>query len=259
MTRWKITIEYEGTNYSGFQWQPDLPTIQGSLEDALYGFCQKKIRIHGAGRTDAGVHACGQIVHFDLDYKTSDGDERPLDGFHFAKALNAPLHPQPISIVDAQIVDDEFHARFDAKKKHYLYRIINRPNRLALDQVRAWWTKKQLDTVAMYKAGQYLIGEHDFTTFLDTKCQARSPIRSIDKIDIEVNEILNGQEIIIHVRGRAFLHHMVRNIAGTLFMVGEGKWKVDDVKTALDAKDRTAGGPTAPADGLYLQSINYTD
>ena len=257
MTRWKLTIEYEGTNYSGFQWQPDVPTIQGAIEKAIHDFCQQDIRIIGAGRTDAGVHACGQIAHFDLDYKTADGQDRPLDGFDLAKALNAHLLPQPISILNAEIVDDEFHARFGAKKKHYFYRIISRPNRLALDVGRAWWIKRSLDTVAMYEGAQHLIGEHDFTTFRDTKCQAKSPVRSIDKIAVEARDILNGQEIIIHVHGKGFLHHQVRNIAGTLAYVGEGKWRPQDVKTALEAKDRTAGGPTAPADGLYMNFICY--
>jgi len=257
VTRWRLTIEYDGTNYSGFQWQPDVPTIQGAIEDAIKGFCQQDIRIHGAGRTDAGVHACGQVAHFDLEYQDKDGNERPLNGFDFAKALNAHLLPQPISILEAVVVDDDFHARFGAKQKHYFYKIINRPNRLALDQGRAWWIKKPLNVTYMNEAGQCLIGEHDFTTFRDTKCQAKSPVRSIDELYVESKDIVNGQEIIVHVKGRAFLHHMVRNIVGTLAYVGEGKWAIPDVKTALEAKDRTAGGPTAPADGLYMNSIDY--
>ena len=257
MTRWKIIIEYNGQGYSGFQWQPDVPTIQGEIEKALYNFCQQNIRIVGAGRTDAGVHANGQVAHFDLDYKTSDGQDRPLNGFDFAKALNAHLMPHPIAILDAQNVDDDFHARFGAKKKHYFYRIINRPNRLALDMGRAWWIKKPLNVTAMNAGAQHLIGEHDFTSFRDTKCQAKSPIRSIDELYVESKDILNGQEIIIHAKGRAFLHHQIRNIAGTLAYVGEGKWQPDDVLTALNAKDRTAGGPTAPADGLYMNKIDF--
>ena len=257
INRWKLIIEYNGQPYCGFQWQPDLPTIQGEIEKAILGFCQQEIKITGAGRTDAGVHACGQVVHFDLEYRKSDGIVRELSGFDFAKALNAHLFPQPISVLDAQIVSPDFHARFDAKKKHYLYRIINRPNRLALDLGRAWWIKKSLDISAMNEGAQHLIGEHDFTTFRDTKCQAKSPVRSIDELYVESEDILNGQAVTIHAKGRGFLHHQVRNIAGTLAMVGQGKWQADDVLVALEAKDRTAGGPTAPSDGLYMKSIEF--
>lgn len=257
MTRWKITIEYNGRDYHGFQIQPDVDTIQGAIERAMSQFCQQDIGIVVAGRTDAGVHARGQIAHFDLDYKYKNGQPRDIDAFTLIRAINANLMPQPISIVDAQIVDPKFHARFQAKQKHYMYRIINRPYALSLDQGLAWWCKTPLNIQAMEKSAQYLIGEHDFSTFRDSKCQAQSPIRSVDEITLETHDILNGQEIFIHVRGRAFLHHMVRNIAGSLSMVGEGKWQVEDMLTALNAKDRTHGGPTAPSDGLYLQSINY--
>lgn len=259
MTRWKITIEYDGRPYAGFQKQPDIATVQGEIETALYKFCQKKIGIVVAGRTDAGVHAKGQIAHFDLEYTNKHGEARSLDGFQLAKALNAHLVPQPISIVHAEETDpaDEFHARFGAKDKLYTYRIINRPYGLALDQGRAWWVKKPLDIAAMNEAAQVLIGRHDFTTFRDTECQAKSPIRTLDNLRVEATDILNGQEIHIHAEGKSFLHHQVRNIVGTLSLVGEGKWSADDVQIALDAKDRTAGGPTAPSDGLYLMKIKY--
>jgi tRNA pseudouridine38-40 synthase len=259
MKRWKITIEYDGRPYSGFQKQPNVPTVQGEIENAIYKFCQQKIDIVAAGRTDAGVHARGQVAHFDLNYKTVNGKEREISGFDLCKAINAHLALQPISIVDAQITDNDFHARFGAKQKHYMYRIVSRPYGLALDQGMAWWVKKDLSVTDMQAGAKHLIGEHDFTTFRDGECQAKSPIRSIDTIDIESSPILNGHEIWIHVRGQAFLHHMVRNIAGTLSYVGQGKWTADDVKTALESKDRTKGGPTAPSDGLYLQSIKYTD
>ncbi len=257
MTRWKITIEYNGRDYAGFQWQPDIATIQGEIETAIYKFCQQKISVIVAGRTDAGVHARGQVAHFDLDYKTVEGIERPLTGFDLAKAVNAHLFPQPIAIVNAEKVDKDFHARFGAKQKHYIYHIMNRPYGLALDMGLAWWVKKKLNVELMNQGAQHLIGEHDFTTFRDSNCQAKSPIRSIDELYVESKNILNGQEILIHAKGRAFLHHQIRNIAGTLCMVGEGKWKVDDVLIALEAKDRTKGGPTAPADGLCLDSISY--
>ena len=212
MKRWKITIEYDGRAYFGFQKQPDVPTIQEEIEKAIQKFCQQKIDIVVAGRTDAGVHARGQIAHFDLDYRYADGSMREISNFELCKAINAHLALQPISIIDAQIVSEEFHARFGAKQKHYMYRIINRPYGLALDQGLAWWVKKELDVARMQQGAQHLIGRHDFTSFRDSHCQAKSPIRSIDEIYIESFPILNGQEVLIHVKGQAFLHHMVRNI-----------------------------------------------
>jgi len=196
MTRWKITIEYNGAPYAGFQKQPDIATVQGEIEKALHSFCQQKVDIVVA-------------------------------------------------------------ARFDAKQKHYTYRIINRPHNLALDQGYAWWAKYPLDIELMNQAAQYLIGEHDFSSFRDSECQAKSPIRSVDELYVEASSIINGQEVLIHAKGMAFLHHMVRNIAGSLVYVGTGKWQVKDMKIVLEAKDRTKAGPTAPAGGLYLQSIDY--
>jgi len=257
MTRWKITLEYDGRPYSGFQRQPDRKTIQGEIEKALYKFCQQKISIVTAGRTDAGVHAKGQIAHFDLDYTNPDGSPRTIEEFSMAKAINAHLMPQPIVVLKAEKVSNDFHARFGAKKKLYSYHIINRPYGLALDQGRAWWRKTKLDVVPMQEAAKILIGHHDFTTFRDAECQAKSPMRTLDDLCVESHDIMGGQEIIIHARGMSFLHHQVRNMVGTLTLVGEGKWSVADVKTALEAKDRTAGGPTAAADGLYLVSIDY--
>lgn len=252
MKRWKIIIEYNGADYAGFQKQPDIMTVQEAIETALFKFCQKEISITVAGRTDSGVHALGQAAHFDLDY----GD-RPLSGFELAKAINAHLMPQPIVILGAEEVDEAFHARFHALSKTYKYRLINRPYPLALDQGFAWWMKRQLDVDAMIDASGVLLGEHDFTTFRDTECQAKSPIRTLDEIKIEATSITEGQEIVFTVRGRSFLHHQVRNMVGTLTLVGEGKWTKADVQKALDAKDRTAGGPTAPSDGLYLVCIDY--
>lgn len=259
MTRWKLTIEYNGAPYSGSQRQPDLPTVQGAVEKAVFDFCQQNIEVTFAGRTDAGVHARAQVAHFDLDYKHETGEPRALNGFQLAKALNAHLMvKESITIVGAVEVDDEFHSRFGAKQKQYTYRIISRPHILSLDKGYAWWVKQKLDIEAMRKSATCLIGEHDFTSFRDAECQAKSPIRSIDEINIETTPVLNGQEILIHVKGQAFLHHQVRNIAGSLCYVGKGKWQIDDMKKALDAKDRTKGGPTAPACGLYLHSIDYT-
>lgn len=257
MTRWKITIEYDGRNYSGFQKQDDVPTVQNSIESAIQKFCQQKISITVAGRTDAGVHARGQIAHFDLDYKHSDGTDRPITGYELAKAINAFLLNETISIIDAQEVSDDFHARFGATNKTYSYKIINRPYMPALEKGYVWWRKRDLDIAAMKDAATILVGEHDFTTFRDTECQAKSPIRTIEELSIDTKPVLNGQEIIFTIKGRSFLHHQVRNIVGTLSLVGEGKWTKADVQKALDAKDRAAGGPTAPSDGLYLDLVEY--
>ncbi len=254
MTRWKLTIEYDGRAFAGWQRQDDVPSVQQSIEEAITGFCQRDIRLHAAGRTDSGVHGRGQVAHFDLDYGT-----RALTGFDLAKALNAHLGDAPVSILKAEEVHDEFHARFDAKNKLYTYRIINRPARPALDSGRAWHVKKPLDIDAMREGARYLIGHHDFTTFRDSECQAKTPVRTIDRFDIESfpYDEAGGIEIRLHTEARSFLHHQVRNMAGTLSLVGEGKWRPEDIKTALEAKDRTKGGPTAPPDGLYLVRIDY--
>lgn len=254
LKRWKITIEYRGSDYYGWQKQPDVPTIQTAIEDAIEKFCQNRISVHSAGRTDAGVHARGQVAHFDLDY----GD-RPLDGYELCKAINAHLRPQPITIIHAQEVASDFESRFGAKNKLYQYRIINRPGFLALEQGLAWQYKRPLDAEAMDEAAQLLLGHHDFSTFRDAQCQANSPERTLDRLNVSAREYDagGGREILIEAEAMSFLHHMVRNIVGTLTLVGEGKWSADDLKAALDAKDRTKGGPTAPADGLYLMSIDY--
>lgn len=257
MTRWKLTMEYDGRPYAGFQIQKKIATVQGELQRAIKNFCQQDIAVVGAGRTDAGVHAMAQVAHFDLEYKNADGSDRQMSERDMAKAINAHLMPQPIVILKAEIMNEDFHARFGAKDKLYRYKIINRPHPLALDQGLAWWCKTKLDIDAMREAATYFLGKHDFTSFRDTECQSKSPVRSVDSIDIETRDILSGKEIIFDVRGKSFLHHQVRNMVGTLTLVGEGKWKPEDIQTALDAKDRQAGGPTAPSDGLYLVSIDY--
>ena len=257
MTRWKITIEYNGQPYAGFQIQPNVPSIQEEIQNAIKQFSQQDISITVAGRTDAGVHGVGQVAHFDLDYRHNDGSDRSISEFELAKAINAFLVEKPISIIQAEEVRNDFHARFDAKNKCYEYKILNRPYKAALDQGRIWWFKKKLDVSSMAEASKHLIGHHDFTSFRDTDCQAKSPMRTIDLIEFQTEKILNGQIITMMIEGRSFLHHQVRNIIGTLSLVGEGKWQVDDVKTALEAKDRTAGGPTAPSDGLYLVRVDY--
>ncbi len=254
MARWKITIEYSGTGYAGWQRQENVPSIQQSIEEAIKGFCQQDIGLHAAGRTDAGVHARAQIAHFDLDY----GD-RPLEGADLVKALNAHLRPRPISILRAEKADENFHARFSAVNKLYTYRIINRISAPVLEKDRVWHFRRPLDVRQMRKAASFLRGHHDFTTFRDSQCQAKSPEKTLDRLDIEelVYDGCGGKEIRIHAEARSFLHHQIRNFAGSLVLVGEGKWEPEDMKKALEARDRTRGGPTAPAEGLYLVRIDY--
>jgi len=252
LKRWKLTIEYKGTEYAGFQIQENVPSIQGALQCALKDFCQRDIKVVCAGRTDAGVHAQGQVAHLDLDY-----GERPLSAFDLAKAINAHMMEEPISVIHAEEVSQDFHARFGAKTKCYEYRILNRPFKPGLQGDFVWWIKKPLNVTAMEQAAQHLIGKHDFTSFRDSACQAKSPVRTVDSITLETAPLLNGQDIVISVTGQSFLHHMVRNIVGTLTLVGEGKWHPDDVKIALEAKDRAKGGVTAPPQGLTLVNIDY--
>jgi len=256
-TRWKITIEYDGAPYAGVQIQPDIDTVQGEIQKAIKGFTGQDITITVAGRTDAGVHAFAQIAHFDFLYLKPDGSPREITGHEICKAINAHLVPQPISIIHAEIVDDEFHARFGAKTKKYQYRIMSRPYNAAIHKGRVWWFKKPLNIEKMREGASYFIGQHDFTTFRDTECQAKNPVRTVDKFWIETSEMMNGQMIDFYVEGQSFLHHQVRNMVGTLTLIGEEKWQPEDIKTAFEARQRSAGGPTAPAEGLYLLSINY--
>jgi tRNA pseudouridine38-40 synthase len=253
--RWKLIIEYDGGSFSGWQRQAEgTPSVQAAVEQAIRAFCQQDITIHVAGRTDAGVHACGQVAHFDLDY----GD-RPLSGFELTKALNAHLRAVPVSILSAETVDDDFHARFHAKNKLYLYRIVNRSAPPALERGRIWHFKKDLKVKAMQDAAGHLLGHHDFTSFRDSQCQAKSPERTLDRLDIQSRpyDDTGGTEVLIEAEARSFLHHQVRNMVGSLVLVGEGKWQPDDMRTTLAAKDRTKAGPTAPADGLYLMRVDY--
>lgn len=253
MTRYKLTIEYKGTEYYGWQKQPDLPTIQGEIEKAIRAFSGQDAEITTAGRTDAGVHARGQVAHVDFEAFT-----KPMEPFEITKAINAHLLPQPISILDVEQVGDDFNARFDAQNKLYVYRIINRQAFLTFDKNLAWHIKRPLDAQAMHEAAQALLGKHDFSTFRDSECQAKNPVRTLDRLDVQSFKTAEGaQEILIEAEAQSFLHHMVRNIVGTLSLVGEGKWKPEGITKALGAKDRTKGGPTAPADGLYLVRIDY--
>ena len=245
MPRFKLTIEYDGTDFVGWQRQANGPSVQEAIEKAAVAYCQTDIVVHGAGRTDAGVHAKGQVAHVDLP--RNDMGEKVRD------ALNAHLRPLPIAILKAELVGENFHARFSALERLYLYRLSVRRAPLAIEVNRAWWLARMLDVNAMTRAGQILIGKHDFTTFRATECQAKSPIKTLDEIRVESE----GDMIEIWVRAKSFLHHQVRNIVGTLVLVGDGKWTVDDMVHALEAKDRKAGGPTAPPSGLYLISVIY--
>jgi len=261
MPRYKLTIEYDGTHYHGWQKQDDYPSIQTSIETALSKFCGSEVDVVGAGRTDSGVHATAQVAHIDLPkeydpFRVMQG----INFYLFGETDNADGNPDKISttsnritILKAEAVSDDFNARFSAKKRHYLYRIINRRARLGLEANRAWHVVEELDVTAMNQAAQLLVGHHDFTSFRDTQCQAKSPEKTLEKLEI----IRTGNEIRVFASARSFLHHQVRNMVGTLALVGKGRWKVEDVKTALDAHDRTKAGPTAPADGLYLIGVDY--
>ena len=254
MTRYKLTIEYMGRGFAGWQRQKDFLSIQQAIEEAIEKFYGRPVTIHVAGRTDAGVHARGQVVHVDLD-KFS----KPMDEFAILRAINALLRPHTISIIGVEKVADDFHARFSAINKLYRYRIVNRAGWLSIDRGQVWHIGKDLDVEAMRAGAKNLLGKHDFTTFRDSECQAKSPIKTLDRLDIEVRDYdgQGGREIIIEVEGQSFLHHQVRNFVGTLSYVGLGKWSAKDMRTALEAKDRTKGGPTAPPDGLCLVRIDY--
>jgi tRNA pseudouridine38-40 synthase len=245
VSRWKLTLEYDGAGFVGWQRQDNGPSVQAALEAAVLGFCGETITAQGAGRTDAGVHALGQVAHVDLTKETDADTVRD--------ALNAHLKPAAVAVLAAEVVDDDFHARFSAVARAYRYRIVNRRARLALDRGRAWFVPQPLDAAAMHDAAQALIGHHDFTSFRASQCQAKSPVKTLDLLDVS----REGQELRIEARARSFLHHQVRNMVGTLKLVGEGKWTRADVTRALAARDRNAAGPTAPADGLYLVAVRY--
>jgi tRNA pseudouridine38-40 synthase len=245
VTRWKIIIEYDGGPFVGWQRQDNGPSVQGALEEAVRGFSGERVTVHGAGRTDSGVHALGQTAHFDLARDTEADTVRD--------ALNFHLKPNPVAVLRAEAVDDDFHARFSATRRHYLYRILNRRPPPTLETGRVWHVAAPLDAGAMHAAAQRLTGNHDFTSFRATACQADSPVKTLEKLAVSQA----GEEVHITAIARSFLHHQVRNMAGTLKLVGEGKWSADDVAAALAASDRSQAGPTAPAEGLYLTRVDY--
>lgn len=245
MPRYRLTIEYDGTPFVGWQRQDNGPSVQGALEAAIEKLSGERVTVTGAGRTDAGVHALGQVAHFDLVKSFEPGKVRD--------ALNYHLRPDPVSVLDAVEMDGEFHARFSATARHYLFRILNRRSPPALEIGKVWHVSPKLDAEAMHAAGQFLVGQHDFTTFRAAECQAQSPVKTLDRLDVS----RRGEEIHIEASARSFLHHQIRSFAGTLKLVGEAKWQPRDVKRALDARDRAACGPVAPPEGLYLVRVDY--
>ena len=245
MPRYKLTIEYDGRPYHGFQAQGALASVQGSIERAVKGFCGQELRLQAAGRTDTGVHATGQVVHVDLEKDWKPDVVRD--------ALNAHLVPEPIVVLAAEVGPEGWHARFSATQRRYLYRILNRRSPPALDQGRVWHVKKPLDADAMHAAAQALVGHHDFTTFRDLACQAKSPMKTLDVARVR----REGDEVVLEFASRSFLHRQVRSMTGSLAEVGVGRWTTADLKAALEAKDRRACGPVAPADGLYLTGVDY--
>lgn len=247
MPRYRITIEYDGSPFVGWQQQDNGPSVQAALQEALHALSGETTPVLGAGRTDAGVHAFAQVAHFDLSREWQT--ERLRDG------LNAHLGQQPIAVLQAQAVDDEFHARFSACRRHYIYRIANRRPKLTLDEWRAWRVPVPLDADAMHASAQALVGTYDFTTFRASECQAASPVKTLDFISVS----RQGDMIEISTNARSFLHNQVRSIVGSLKQVGTGKWHPTQLAAALKACDRKACGPVAPAHGLYLARVDYDE
>jgi tRNA pseudouridine38-40 synthase len=245
MPRYKIIIEYDGAPFVGWQLQEKDPSVQGALMAAIEAFSGEQVMVQGAGRTDAGVHAIGQVAHFDL------ATERETDTVR--DAINAHLRPNPVAVLSAEKVAADFDARRSALRRHYLYRIGNRRPDLALERGRAWRVPRRLDADAMHTAAQRLIGKHDFTTFRSTECQAKSAEKTLDRLDVS----RAGDEVHITAVARSFLHNQVRSMVGSLALVGDGKWQPDDLWRALQARDRAACGPVAPPEGLYLVRVDY--
>ncbi|MCZ4090508.1 tRNA pseudouridine(38-40) synthase TruA [Sinorhizobium psoraleae] len=247
MPRYRLTVEYDGSDYVGWQRQENGPSVQGAIEKAILSLTGETVSVRGAGRTDSGVHAMGQVAHADLT--------RQWKTHTLRNALNAhlTLAGERVSILDALEAPPEFDARFSALRRHYLYRIISRRSPLALEARRAWWVPKTLDHEAMHEAAQRLVGYHDFTTFRSAHCQATSPLRTLDRLDVT----RTGDLIEIRAAAQSFLHNQIRSFAGSLKLVGEGKWTPDDLQAALEARNRKACGPVAPPDGLYFMQVDY--
>lgn len=245
MPRYRLTLEYDGGPYAGFQAQEGLPTVQGAVETAIHAFCGQSVRIAAAGRTDSGVHATGQVAHVDL--------EKDWPAATVMNALNAHLIREAVAVLDCTAVAGDWHARFSATGRKYLYRILNRPGRPALERGRVWHVRKPLDAEAMQAGATRLIGHHDFTTFRDLACQSKSPEKTLDVATVR----RVGEEVHLVFEARSFLHRQVRSMTGTLVEVGLGRWTPEDVTSALEARDRAACGPVSPSDGLYLTGVEY--
>lgn len=260
--RYKIIIEYDGTNYCGWQKQEGKFSIQQTIEDSIKLTTKEEVEVFGSGRTDAGVHALGQVAHFDI--------KKEMEPFKLMSAINFYLksnyisrlesiytekinNMQDISIINCEIVDNDFHARFSAKKRHYKYRILNRKQPTALENNRVWQIFKKLDFEKMQESLQFLTGKQDWSSFRDSECQAKSPIKTIDKVSLKKE----GDEIIFEIEAKSFLHHMVRNIVGTIVEIGLGKITIKDFQNIIASKDRTKAGPTAPSQGLYFVEVLY--
>jgi len=245
VTRWKLTLEYDGRPFVGWQRQANGPSVQGVLEEAVHGFCGERVTVHGAGRTDAGVHARGQVAHIDL---AKDWSARTV-----RDAINAHLRPHPVAVLKAEEAAGDFEARFHAIRRAYRYVFVNRRAPLTFEAGLAWQVAVDLDAAAMHRGAQFLLGRHDFTTFRAAQCQAKSPVRTLDEIAVR----REGERIVMDVAARSFLHSQVRAFAGSLKLVGEGRWPPEEIGAALAAADRARCGPVAPPDGLYLMRVDY--
>ncbi|TCS67537.1 tRNA pseudouridine38-40 synthase [Primorskyibacter sedentarius] len=251
MPRYALLVEYDGGPFSGWQRQAGLPSVQGAIEAALAKLEPRAHTIAAAGRTDAGVHARGQVAHCDM--------EKDWDPFRLSEALNYHLKPAPVAIRACAVTAQDWHARFSAMERRYLFRILSRRAPLTLEAGQVWRVSHDLDVEAMHEAAQRLVGQHDFTTFRSTMCQAKSPIKTLDRLDIRAISTPAGTEIQFDVRARSFLHNQVRSFVGTLERVGAGAWTADDVSAALEARQRAACGPVCPPEGLYLMGVGYPD
>lgn len=251
MPRFALKVEYDGAPFAGWQRQADQPSVQGAIEASLAKLEPGEHTIAAAGRTDAGVHARGQVCHCDL--------EKDWSPFRLSEALNHHLKPLPVAIVDAAEVEGDWHARFSAVERRYLFRLVSRRAPLTLEAGQVWQVKHDLELAPMQAAARHLIGLHDFTTFRSTMCQAASPVKTLDALDISCTEEDWGTEFQFRLHARSFLHNQVRSFVGTLERVGAGAWGPEDVKQALDARDRAACGPVSPPQGLYLIGVGYPD
>ena len=249
MTRFALTLEFDGTPFMGLQRQSHGPSVQQAVEEAAFAVTGEQVRLHSAGRTDTGVHALAMRSHLDI--------EKPIEPFRLMEALNAHLRPDPIAVTHCEVVPDDWHARFSCIGRRYVYRIVNRRAPLTIELNRAWQVPQELDEKAMHRAAQALVGQHDFTTFRSAHCQAESPIKTLDRLDVERDRTVWGEEIRIHAAARSFLHHQVRSMVGCLAMVGMGRWREEQVAAALAARDRQQLGLNAPPQGLYFVEAVY--